>query len=183
LLSFLVIRTFGGVSIPTHQDWLIVLIALLLFGGIIYLGRETARIAMPINAPGFFKWQPDLSPWYRQLLLLLRLLFVPALVQEYVFRVLLIPYPKPWIPEAVWWSWALLALGLFVLFQVIYAKWFKSSFTPTLTHPTFLVLIVYRLTASLWTITVLHWVAVSIWWLLLGGRSYFVSQKGELVGL
>lgn len=186
LFAFLVIRSFGGVSIPTMQDWLITLVAFLGFSLLVYLGYTTARIAVPIDMQPWLQWKPDRSPWYCQLFTLSRLLVVPALLQEYVFRVLLIPYPKPWIPEGVWWAWALLALGLFVAFQVVYARWLRPNLLPTLTHPSFLLLItllgitctvVYRLTGSLWTITLLHWLVVSVWWLLLGGRSRFVAPS------
>jgi predicted Abi (CAAX) family protease len=185
LFAFLVIRSFGGVSIPTGQDWLLTLAALLGLGLLVYLIRQVPALARPLQAQPFLPWQPDRSPWYRQALTLLRLLFIPALLQEYLFRVLLIPYPKPWIPEGIWWAWALLALGLFVAFQVLWAK-LRPRSAKTLTHPTFLVLttllgltctILYRLTGSLWTITVLHWVAVAIWWLLWGGRARFGSRN------
>lgn len=185
LLSFLVIRTFGGVSIPDMQAWFLTLVMLLSYMAITYLVYKNDPIATAIDARAFLTWQPTPLPWYRELLILLRLLFIPALVQEYIFRVLLIPYPKPWIPEASWWAWATLALGLFVTFQVVYGKWIRPKFSATLTHPTFLVLItllgiastiLYRFTASLGTITVLHWFVVAMWWLLLGGRSHFAQK-------
>lgn len=166
LPAYLVIRTFGGVTIPTGFDWLKTLGILLGF----------AAIALPIGfSNGFFRWHPQ-QPWYHQLGMLLRLLFVPALLQEYVFRVLLIPYPVDWLPETTWWGWAILALGIFVGFQWLYARWNLPSWYATIPHSTFLILmtllglactVAYRLTGSLWTIAVIHWIAVSGWWLFL----------------
>lgn len=177
LLSYLVIRTFGGVTIPTGFDWFKTLMILL----------ALAAIVLPFGfARGFLSWQPWSAPWYRQLATLLRLLFVPALLQEYVFRVLLNYYPKSWVPALTWWAVALLALGLFVAFQPLYAKLFHRSWYPIFADPTFLMLmtllglactIAYRLTGSLWTITCIHWVVISAWWLCLGGRQRLFSEK------
>ncbi|WP_448596419.1 hypothetical protein [Thermoleptolyngbya sp.] len=49
--------------------------------------------------------------------MLVGLLFAPAFLEEYLLRVLLIPYPKLWIPDWNWRSWALLALGVYVLYR------------------------------------------------------------------
>lgn len=82
LASWWVIRTFGGVTLPTIWQWLITLALLLGFGA----------IALAIGfSQGILPWHPWQAPWYRQLGALLRLLIVPALLQEYIFRVLLIP--------------------------------------------------------------------------------------------
>jgi predicted Abi (CAAX) family protease len=164
LFSFLVIRTFGGVTIPSWIDWLKTLGILLGFGA----------IAIPIGfTKNFFSWQPLSTPWYHQLGTTIRLLFVPALVQEYIFRVLLLPYPKDWFSPLMWWSWGFLALGIYIGFHLILAKWFGRS---TFANPVFLLLITllglactinYYFIGSLWTITFMHWVAVTVWWLFL----------------
>ncbi|MFM7427966.1 MAG: type II CAAX prenyl endopeptidase Rce1 family protein [Elainella sp.] len=187
LLAFLVIRSFGGASIPAASDWLLTLAALLGLGILVFLVRQIPALARPLQSQTFLPWQP-VRPGLRQVLTLLRLLLVPALLQEYLFRVLLIPYPKPWIPEAAWWAWALLALGLFVGFQVLWAKLNPRHAKTLLTHPTFLLLvtllgltctILYRLTGSLWTIALLHWAAMAIWWFLWGGWARF-SRRGAV---
>lgn len=169
-LSYLVIRTFGGVTIPSGWNWLQTL-------GI-FLGF--VAIAFPLGVSrGLFAWEPWQAPWYRQLGWLLRLFFIPALLQEYIFRVLLLPYPRGWVPAWSWWSWAWLSLGLFVGFQVLYARFVRRSRYLLFGKPLILILytllglactIAYWLTASLWTITVIHWAAMSVWILLLGGR-------------
>lgn len=180
LLSYLVIRTFGGVTIPSGWNWLQTL-------GI-FLGF--AAIAFPLGASrGLFAWEPWQAAWYRQLGWLLRLWFIPALVQEYIFRVLLLPYPREWVPVWSWWSWALLSLGLFVGFQVLYARFVRRSRHSLFSRPLVLTLytllgfactIAYWLTASLWTITVIHWLAMSAWILLLGGmRQLHQDQRSR----
>ncbi|MBE9228283.1 CPBP family intramembrane metalloprotease domain-containing protein [Phormidium sp. LEGE 05292] len=167
IFSYLVIRTFGGVTIPSWLDWLKTLGILLGFGA----------IAIPIGfTKNFLSWQPLATPWYQQLGTTIKLLFVPALVQEYIFRVLLLPYPKDWFSPLIWWSWGFLALGIYVGYHLILAKWFGRS---TFANPVFLLLVTllglactinYYLIGSLWTITFMHWVAVTAWWLFFGGK-------------
>jgi predicted Abi (CAAX) family protease len=106
------------------------------------------------------------------------LLFVPALVEEYIFRVLLLPYPNSWTPFPLWWVWAVIALGLYVAYYWFRSKWGRQPVRSTWGHPTFLILIAllgltctiaYRVTGSLWTITFLHGIAVIVWVFILGG--------------
>ncbi len=171
-----VIRTFGGVTIPTPWQWLITLALILVFGAL--------SLAIAVSQ-GFLHWQPWQAPWYRQLGALLHLLIVPALVQEYLFRVLLLPHPSEWVPDWSWWAWALLALGLFVGFQLLYARFLRRSLYASFSHPVGMSLItilgftctlIYRLTGSLWTIAIAHWVFASTWWLLLGGRQRAIGM-------
>jgi predicted Abi (CAAX) family protease len=175
-LAYLVIRTFGGVTIPSWFNWLEALGVLLGFSAIAH------RLG---TSQGLLHWSPWQAPWYRYLGWLLRLLFVPALIQEYIFRVLMIPYPKEWFPAWGWWSWALLSLGLFVGFQVLYAKLFQRSRYPLISTPLVLTLytllgiactLAYWLTSSLWIITIIHWSAMSAWILLLGGMQVLHSD-------
>ncbi len=190
LLSYLVLHTFGGVTIPSGEDWLITLGILLGFGAIALL------LGFSQN---FLHWNPWQAPWHRQLATCLRLLIMPALLQEYIFRVLLIPYPKNWIPAGIWWAWAWLALGLFVSFQLGYARfvrrfpwgvlritsltWNESPSILPNPHISLITIlgvactITYRLTGSLWTITLVHWVFISVWWLLLGGREVSLGKS------
>lgn len=168
IFSYLVTRTFGGVTIPSWLDWGKTLGILVLFGA----------IAIPIGfTKNFLSWQPLSIPWYHQLGTTIRLLFVPALVQEYLFRVLLLPYPKNWFSPLMWWSWGFLALGIYIAYHLIQAKWFGRS---TFANPVFLLLITlfglactinYYFIGSLWTITFMHWVAITVWWLFFGGKA------------
>ncbi len=172
LASWLVIRTFGGVTIPTLAHWLLT----------IALGLGAGAIALTIGlTQGLLQWYPWAAPWYRQVGKGLRLVVVPALVQEYGFRVLLLPYPQSWIPAWHWWGWAALGLGLFVGFQALDARYLGRSRHPASHHPSFLILytvlgavctLIYRLTGSLWTIALVHWGFVAVGWFLLGGHRY-----------
>ena len=176
-MAYYVIRTFGGATIPTGLDWFKTLIFGVTFGAIAWwIG----------SAQQFLQWQPWQAPWYRKSVTAMRLLLVPALLQEWVFRVLINYYPKEFVPFHVWWGWALISLGLFVVFHPLYAWIFRHRWWATFSHPVFLSLmtllgftctIVYFLTGSLWTIAVLHWVAIAVWWLFLGGRQRLFSDQ------
>lgn len=177
LAAWLVIRLFGSLAVPSGQDWLIGGIALLGLGSGLALLQRRLRPALPDKLPAWLR-SADRSPRSRRWSQLIRLLGIAAL-QETVFRVLLLFYPQPWIPDRVWWAWAWLGLGCFVAFQMIYGKWLRPALADSLTHPTFLVFMTllgltctigYRFTGSLWIITLLHWIAVSVWWLGLGWR-------------
>ncbi|WP_205370159.1 CPBP family intramembrane glutamic endopeptidase [Thermoleptolyngbya sp. PKUAC-SCTB121] len=182
LLTFLVHRTFGGATIPRVVDWLIMLTVLLAFGVVaIALTRFMQRTSPSYAVKQFLTWKPASLSWGQTLLTLVKFLFVPAFLEEYLFRVLLIPYPKPWLAEWRWWGWALLALGLYVLYRWLYLRLTKQQ---DKTAPLRLVLsmllgiatiLTYRLTESAWTIIALHWIAVSAWWLLLGGWQHTPS--------
>jgi predicted Abi (CAAX) family protease len=179
LISYGVMRTFSSVSIPSTHDWLITL----------GIGVGFGAIALLLGfSQGVFQWYPWQAPWYRYLGALLRLLIVPALLQEYLFRVLLVPYPISWISPWRWWAWALLSLGLFVLFQWGYARFVQRSRYSILSRPIYLSLftilglastLTYWLTGSLWTITLVHWVFISTWWLLLGGRQQVLLERNK----
>lgn len=180
LLSWFVQRLFGSLTIPNGSDWRLTLAALLGF----------AAIALPLGySRGFLVWRPWVAPWYRQLGWL-GLLLLSALLQSLLFRVLPIPYPKGWVPKLTWWGWAMIALGLQVLMYGS-TRWLRPRYAPIFTHPVFLVLItllgwsctvVYRLTGSLWTITCVHWLVLSVWMLLLGGKSQ-LDEASDRVAL
>ncbi|GAB4467489.1 MAG: hypothetical protein OHK0037_24300 [Elainellaceae cyanobacterium] len=157
-------------------DWLIMLTVLLAFGVVaIALTRFIQNASSSYAVSHLLTWQPASLPWYRVLLSLISFLLLPAFLEEYLFRVLLIPDPKPWIPEWNWWSWALLALGAYVLYRWLRLRMAKQHDSAAPLRLTLSVLLglasilTYRLTGSAWTIIALHWIAVSVWWLLLGG--------------
>lgn len=181
-LSFLVMRVFGAATIPSLSDW----------GLTLLVGLGLAAIALPIGfRSGLLRWKPWTASWKDWTAALLGLLGW-ALGIELVFRVLLLPYPKSWIPAGTWWFWALLGLGLFVAAYVLYGRKFRPA-DSAFAQPPFWILVtltgiaatlVYRFTGSLWTITVLHWVAASVWWLLLGGhqqKRFREKGKGAIV--
>lgn len=182
LVSLLVDRLIGSIRLLTGQDWRAIAIALLAYGAMaLPLGLQT----------GFLKW-PGQSNQTRLpftamtgIGLALRLLILPALVEELLFRVLLLPYPGTYLSPASWWMWAALSLVLFVVYHPLNAKTLYRSGDPTFFDPRFLVLttllgltctLAYSLTSSWFVISIIHWIVVVVWILGLGGISRLHAQ-------
>lgn len=167
-------RILASLVVPQAKDWLIAIITLLIY----------AAIAIPL---GF--WLKFLSPSKPSsfLLIALRCLITPALVEELFFRVLLLPHPTEVINWGRWVIWAILSLLLFIVYHPVNAKTFFRQGFPTFFHPVFLGLaallgvactLVYALTSSLWTIVFVHWVVVVVWLAFLGGSLRLEPQEG-----
>lgn len=110
--------------------------------------------------------RPEIAPT-AALPLLLRTFFVPALLEELLFRVL---------PPLRLWPFA---LAVYVLFHPLNAKLLLLEARDVFYDPVFLVLTVllggsctllYRRTRSLWPPVALHWLVVAGWLLFLGGE-------------
>lgn len=173
IFSVILTQILGSLRVPALPGWTFTGLAGAIFGA----------IAMTIGfRTGFLHWQPWPAPWPRQLRRALRWLFLPVLAQELLFRVLLIPEPGRTGPlEPYWWLFALVSLSLSVAHYPLWAKFVSRSPASPTTQPMFLLLsgllgltctVVYRVTGSLWTIALLHWLTVVIWGLKLGGLAY-----------
>lgn len=176
IATVLMARMSAGLQMPPLTDWLLTLEILILYGA----------IALPIGfASGLLCWQPWSASWLDRGLATLRILVFPGLFEEWLFRVLLLPVPASG-SESLWWGWAGFGLVLYVLFHPLNAKFVFKAAAATFFDPTFLTLttllgiactIDYRLTASLWTIAFIHWVAVVIWLLCLGGMQRLGNRE------
>ncbi|MDX2229199.1 MAG: CPBP family glutamic-type intramembrane protease [Leptolyngbyaceae cyanobacterium bins.349] len=168
-VSVVFTRLLGAIALPSSRDWLVTGLTLLVYGA----------IALPLGLRQHFlkltRWP---VPTWHSLLLALRLFFMPALVEELIFRVLLLPYPSAGITGQRWLLWAIASLILFIAYHPFHAKTFYKQGDPTFFSPVFLSLtgllgvactIAYFFTGSLLTITLIHWVVVLVWLLFLGG--------------
>jgi predicted Abi (CAAX) family protease len=128
---------------------------------------------------GFIGWQRQ--AWtLGDLRLLLRLFLAPALVEELLFRCLLLPHP---IEGASLGNTAIaifLSTLLFIIYHPANALTFYRPGRPTFWDWRFLSLagllgltcaICYQLSGSLWPPVIIHWLAVSIWIIGGGGRA------------
>ncbi|MDX2096632.1 MAG: CPBP family glutamic-type intramembrane protease [Leptolyngbyaceae cyanobacterium bins.59] len=165
------------VSVPGWRGW-VWTIAILLGYGV---------IAIPLGLNSGFL-HPDFYPLrsWTALRLLFNLLFFPAISEELVFRVALLPHPTERVSLAIWTLWTLIGLVAFLLYHPLNARFFYPPGRSTFTHPVFLLLagllglactIAYGLTGSLWTVTLIHWVAVATWILFLGGEHRLNAKK------
>lgn len=165
------------VLLPEYREWGITLLGLLIY----------SAIAIPVGIKsGFLQWRPIQQKPLQFIKSLIFLFLSPALWEELVFRVILLPYPDELNSRVITFSLSMLSLILFILYHPLNALVFYKAGNPTFFKPVFLGLtallgaictIVYLLTGSLWTITLLHWVVVVIWLLCLNGLSKFTPKN------
>jgi predicted Abi (CAAX) family protease len=161
------------IFLPKSWDWGLTILVLCVY----------AAIAIPIGLKsGFLQWQPIKQKPFQLIQTLFFLFLSPALWEELVFRVMLLPYPDRLNSLTMTCGFVILSLILFVLYHPLNALVFYHAANPTFFNPVFLVLtallgltctVVYLLTGSLWTIVIVHWAIVVVWLLFLNGHSKF----------
>jgi predicted Abi (CAAX) family protease len=121
----------------------------------------------------YFSWTEDLGALFRIAIIAL---VAPAVGEELLFRVLLLPPPGPLVPA---WRIAL-STGLFVLWHPPQALLFGPHWAAVVLNPGFLAAVavlgialcrLYTRTGSIWPCVLLHWAAVVAWKAFLGGPS------------
>lgn len=168
-LPIILNRVLASLAIPTFQDWLVFVAMLVTYSVIaLYYGFKFNFLQIQI-------WS---ATWIDKCLLILRCLFIPAIVEELFFRVFLLPHPIEVTNYFHWALWAFLSLSLFILYHPLNAKTFFKAGFPTFYHPVFLSLaallgitctIAYALTGSLGVVVLIHWIVVVVWLIILGG--------------
>jgi predicted Abi (CAAX) family protease len=106
-------------------------------------------------------------------------LVLPAVVEEILFRVLLIPHPIETALSADIYWWSIISLVAFILYHPLNALTFYPNGKPTFWDWRFLTLagllggvctIAYLTTGSVWPAVLMHWIVVGIWIKLAGGQ-------------
>ncbi|WP_236146393.1 CPBP family glutamic-type intramembrane protease [Leptolyngbya iicbica] len=119
---------------------------------------------------------------------LVKLFFVPALLEEIIFRVSLLPHPTEGVPTLRWLAWAALSLGLFVLYHVGFS-WLRPKASGVLHDRRFLLLAswiglvlttLYGLTGSMLAVTVVHWLVVVSWLYGFGGLAQLQGKGPDI---
>jgi predicted Abi (CAAX) family protease len=154
-------------TLPSVRGWLETLALFTLF----------AMIAVPVAySSSFFTARISFTAW---LPILVTTFFVPALLEEFIWRVLLVPRPQ----TRYFWPLGILSLILYVFSHPFGAWLFRPTAQDIFYSPAFLLLaallgftclIAYVRTKSLWSCVVIHWLTVAIW-LLFGGRALLES--------
>ena len=165
-------RLIESLKWPTLTDWGFAIAVLLLY----------ACIALPQGfKQGFLRYCPPAELGLsipQQLKLMLLLFFMPALLEELIMRVLLLPHPTEGVLPQTWLIWSVISLVIFVVYHPLNALTFYPVGKPTFFQPIFLVLsgllglvctVIYLQTGSLWLIAIAHWLVVVVWLLWLGG--------------
>ncbi|NJR17114.1 MAG: CPBP family intramembrane metalloprotease [Calothrix sp. CSU_2_0] len=176
-LPILLNRILASLAFLTFSDWLVIVTTLGIY----------SIIAIPLGFKfGFLHLQIWSANWVNKCLLILRCLFLPAIVEELFFRVLLLPHPIEITSWFKWGLWGIFSLVLFVIYHPLNAKTlFKAGF-PTFYNPVFLGLaallgvactVAYGLTGSLWVVVFIHWVVVVVWLIVFGGIGRFSNIR------
>lgn len=176
IVTILFTRIMGAIELPDMGDWSIGLAILLGYGA----------IAIPLGlSQKFLYYQPWKTVWGHKALLILKLFFMPALIEELFIRVLWLPYPGAGVTPQVWLLWAIAGLILFILYHPLNAVTLYKVGHPTFFNPMFLTLtgllgiactIAYWFTGSLLIITCIHWIVVCVWLILFGGMKRLHPQ-------
>ncbi|MBD0268747.1 MAG: CPBP family intramembrane metalloprotease [Cyanobacteria bacterium Co-bin8] len=170
-------RLADAVAQPTWDEGSVILGSLLLYGAIAlpygFKSKFLRRFAV-IGNPLIFLFN------------LVRLLLLPALIEEVLFRVILLPHPVEGLPLGRWLIWAGLSLGLFVVYHFFSARTYYPAGNPTFFDRRFVILmtwlgivltLAYGVTGSIWVVTLIHWVVVAVWLHGLGGISRLAGKK------
>jgi predicted Abi (CAAX) family protease len=159
-ISIALERLLTSLVFPRLKDWLIVSVTLLIYGA----------ITLPLGFRlGLLKFSS--SPLSTSFWLALRTFIVPALGEELIFRVLLLPHPLEVVSWTRWIIHAFIVLLIFILYHRLTARAYSQPIFLLLTAPLGLACTVaYALTGSLWAIIIIHWIVVLVWLLLLGGK-------------
>jgi predicted Abi (CAAX) family protease len=173
IISKVVLRIWSGFStIPTNNGWLMTMALLLVYGVIAWGGGWQT---------GFLRFDNQFtkSIW-REALLLGQLFFLPALIEEIIFRVILLPHPIETAASMNISHWVMISLGSFILYHPLNALTFYRAGKPTFFDWRFLTLagllggfctIAYLATGSIWPAILMHWIVVVGWLKLFGGQA------------
>jgi predicted Abi (CAAX) family protease len=150
------------VTVPNRRGWFETLLLFIVF----------AVIALPVaSSSNFLNPAIPLRAW---LPMMFTTFFIPALLEEFIWRVLLLPRPE----SKYFWHVGFLSLGLYVASHPLGAWLFRATARDVFYSPTFLLLttllglvclIAYARTKSLWPSVIIHWFVVAIG-LLFGAR-------------
>jgi predicted Abi (CAAX) family protease len=168
-LTIIISRLLASLVVPTLQHWLVIVAMLVIY----------SVIAIPLGFKlKFLHLQIWSASWLDKCRLIWRSLFLPAIVEELFFRVLLLPHPLENSNLLQWSFWGIGSLLLFVFYHPLNAQTLYKAGFPTFFNLTFLGLaallgiictVAYALTGSLFVVVVIHWVVVVVWLIVFGG--------------
>lgn len=154
------------------KGWLIIFSILLIYATIsIPMGLKTGCLIITPLPKG----------WFKKILSMIRVLIIPVIPEELLFRVILLPHPfTEKVPEMQWMIIAIIVLAVFIFYHPILALTVFPPGYPTFLDPIFLAYagllglactVAYQLTGSFWGIAFIHWLIDWLWIYYLGGRT------------
>jgi predicted Abi (CAAX) family protease len=182
ILSKAVLRFWSGMTIfPKIVGWLSSLGLLLAYGAIaLGFGWKT----------GFLRFDNQFKGWLHETLFVGKLFFLPALFEELLFRLLLIPHPIETAIFADIFKWSIISLVAFVIYHPLNALTFYPAGKPTFWDWRFLTLagllgavcsIAYFNTGSIWPPVFIHWTIVVSWIKFFGGQQMLQRKLGTII--
>jgi predicted Abi (CAAX) family protease len=182
IIATLIVRIWAGlVTLPNLGGWLLGL-GLLIGYAVIALAIGFRSKFLTFTPESLHSWQgllPQIRSW-------IALLLMPALVEELVFRLLLIPHPIETAPSLHVYGASLISLILFIGYHPFNARTFYSLGNPTFMDWRFLTLtcllggvctISYLATSSIWVAVMIHWLVVGVWLKFLGGSQRLAASN------
>lgn len=179
ILAKVVLRVWSGITtFPKSMGWLSTLGLLLAYGVIaLGLGWKTRFLRFDNQFKG---------SRLHETLFVGKLFFLPALVEELLFRLLLIPHPIETAVSIDIVKWLLISLGVFIIYHPLNALTLYPAGKPTFWDWRFLTLtsllgavcsIAYYTTGSIWPPVIIHWIIVVGWVKVFGGKSLLVGRQ------
>ena len=180
VVGLLFARLVNSLLAPlTLKSWALVAGVLLVYG----------VIAIPLGfRTGFLSFTPDLLLTKQGILGSFRVFFIPALAEEVLMRVFLLPHPVERVLLSSWLVWAGISLFIFIVYHPLNALTLYRVSYPTFLKPVFLTLagllglscmIAYYLTGSLLSIVLIHWIVVVVWLFILGGKQHLTRIRKQ----
>lgn len=108
----------------------------------------------------------------------------PCLVEETIFRGVLLPHRSETHTQAEIWKWSVFSLMVFICAHPLNGWLIKPAVLGLFLSPAFLMCagilglvctLVYLRTGSIWPPVILHWMSVVVWITLLGGKARLVG--------
>lgn len=181
ILSTLVIRIWAGIiTLPSLSGWLFTggLLASYAIGSLI-IGFRSGFLKFNLHRVSSTGFDESVRS-------IIHLFFMPALLEEFIFRQLLLPHPIETQTSSNIYLCLFISLVLFVLYHPFNARIFYKLGDPTFMDWRFLTLtgllgavcaIAYLTTGSIWSSVVIHWVVVSAWIEILGGKERLLGNR------
>ena len=148
-----------------------------------------AAIALPVGfRTGLFRFERVAEPRGARALGLLGTFFSPALLEELIFRVAIVPHTVERVSEWTWLAEAIASTALFVLYHPLLAATVYPQSKSTFFRPAFLwlagllgvaCLLAYRFTSSIWPAVAIHWIVVVVWLYWLGGQAVLSGGRSK----
>ncbi|HEY42381.1 MAG TPA: CPBP family intramembrane metalloprotease [Anaerolineae bacterium] len=134
---------------------------------------------------GFLRIERMVGSRWRLVVVALMLAIRPALLEEFLFRALLLPHPAQGYPLRLTLLWAVVGLVIFTLWHPINGLFIRKIARSLFTDPLFLTFAgllgiactaAYLISGSIWPPMLIHWAVVTPWILFFGGGNTLYSR-------